>query len=335
MQPPTPDQRPIHGGARKYFAGLAVGLFSVIAFTNHAFAADRWQPLLPSHDIEIDAESIEVSAATVRGLIRQHMTFEGSSPLTIYQHLRGDCNAGTLFSDSQSATNADGTPTSVDSTPMALSGNLQKELLPALCERSTPKNSVIRSIAELRAHYGKEGIGRSDDELILNYAPAVKMAPYDLALRLGYELKGTIPSTSTGQQVKRGGESFTDRLEEKAIGGAVLGVGVTVLLGAIAFVRWGWPRLRMAAGRSAREGVGAVAAGVGQAKLAGVHPNSRGHDAYYVQAIDELDAAGPDKATWARALASSDGDDGRARANYIKLRVNQLEHGPKAPEMTD
>lgn len=52
--------------------------------------------------------------------------------------------------------------------------------------------------------------------------------------------------------------------------------------------------------------------------------NSAEQDAHYMQALDELDASNMDRVTWARALAASGGDNGRARAEYINRRVAKL-----------
>ena len=47
-------------------------------------------------------------------------------------------------------------------------------------------------------------------------------------------------------------------------------------------------------------------------------------DAWYEQALDELESGQTVKAAWARALAEANGDDGKAKATYIRLRVAQL-----------
>lgn len=166
----------------------------------------------------------------------------------------------------------------------------------------------------------------SDEEVIQKAAERFKINPAEIAHSVGYVGKMGSVTVSTGYQtMQQHAGSFADRIEEKAIGGAVMGVGVAVLLSVVAFVRWGLPRLPAAIGKSAVVGAGAVASSVEMIRLVGVHPSSRSHDAFYIQAIDELDESRCDKATWARALASSDGDNGRCRANYIKLRVSQLE----------
>lgn len=308
---------------------LVVGVAMGIPFAGQAIAADGWQPLLP--DYEIDSESIEVSAATVRGLVREHLIFaDKTPPLTLFFRLRADCAGGTLFSDSQSGANADGTPTPVDSTPIAflMTSGRNKDMLAALCERRAAKKPGIHSIAELRAHYGADGAGKSDDQLILDYAPRVEMAPFDLALMLGYDLRATSASASPGRSESRRIESFADRLTEKVVGGAVLGGAVGLLVALFVALRYGLPRWRAAASKSTRAAVGLVATGLANASLAAVHVDQPAHDAFYVQALDELDGGNRDKATWARAVAASDGDDGRARANYIKLRVALLGASP-------
>jgi hypothetical protein len=253
----------------------------MLAVADCALAAGHWQPLLPSQAIEIDADTFEASATAVRGLTRQHATFEGSPPLTIYQRLRGDCEAGTLFSEGQAATNADGTPrTSWVSAPMALTmtpSNGYAELLGALCSR------------------------RGD----------------------GATLQG-----DTKQPGARPAGSFVDRASEKAIGGAVLGGAVALIFALTAAGRRMLRRLRAAVTNSSRGAVGAPASGVANASLQAAHPRSHARDVLYIQAMDELDDGRRDKATWARALASSDGNQGKAKANYIMLRVAQLQDVP-------
>ena len=44
----------------------------------------------------------------------------------------------------------------------------------------------------------------------------------------------------------------------------------------------------------------------------------------YEKATTELENGSPDKAVWARVFADSDGDDRRAKAAYIKRRVDRL-----------
>lgn len=67
--------------------------------------------------------------------------------------------------------------------------------------------------------------------------------------------------------------------------------------------------------------------GKSAAKVA-LTPSDAEQDAHYLQALDELDAGSMHRVTWARSLAASDGDNGRARAEYIVRRVAQLAAGP-------
>lgn len=55
-----------------------------------------------------------------------------------------------------------------------------------------------------------------------------------------------------------------------------------------------------------------------------VHADSRGHDAFYATALEELEGGRANKAMWARSLAAADGVVDRAKAIYIRLRVAQL-----------
>lgn len=47
-------------------------------------------------------------------------------------------------------------------------------------------------------------------------------------------------------------------------------------------------------------------------------------DAYYEQALEEIETAHLHKATWAKAFAEESGDEAKAKALYIKLRVERL-----------
>jgi len=47
-------------------------------------------------------------------------------------------------------------------------------------------------------------------------------------------------------------------------------------------------------------------------------------DSLYEQALEELDSNNINKATWAKAFADAEGDDSKARAYYIKRRVENL-----------
>jgi len=47
-------------------------------------------------------------------------------------------------------------------------------------------------------------------------------------------------------------------------------------------------------------------------------------DKYYQQVANELKAVGPNEALWLKAFASANADKEKAKALYIKLRVEQL-----------
>jgi hypothetical protein len=53
-------------------------------------------------------------------------------------------------------------------------------------------------------------------------------------------------------------------------------------------------------------------------------PSCEPADARFIQALDEVEQGHTDKATWARALAASDGNLERAKAHYIAARVKKL-----------
>ena len=97
-------------------------------------------------------------------------------------------------------------------------------------------------------------------------------------------------------------------------------VVASVLFGVPAFLL-GW----LAGPRSPSEGANAQ----GQVSpRAPVLPAANGkpfdEDGAYAQALREIENAERDMATWARAVAEADGDDGKARARYIRLRVERL-----------
>ena len=47
---------------------------------------------------------------------------------------------------------------------------------------------------------------------------------------------------------------------------------------------------------------------------------------FYERVVHELASTGPLPGLWARAFADCDGDDNRAKALYLRLRVAQLKH---------
>ena len=49
-------------------------------------------------------------------------------------------------------------------------------------------------------------------------------------------------------------------------------------------------------------------------------------ETFYERVANELAIAGPLPGLWARAFAESDGDDNRAKALYLRLRVAQLKN---------
>jgi hypothetical protein len=55
-------------------------------------------------------------------------------------------------------------------------------------------------------------------------------------------------------------------------------------------------------------------------------------DIYWEQALRELDTV-RHEATWAKAMAGADGDDGKTKALYLKLRASELQHARRASQM--
>lgn len=60
---------------------------------------------------------------------------------------------------------------------------------------------------------------------------------------------------------------------------------------------------------------------------------TRAEDSWYEQALDELEKGETIRGTWARALAEANGEEARAKAVYIRLRVKHFETklGPHKP----
>lgn len=191
--------------------------------------------------------------------------------------------------------------------------------------------SVAATIEQLRKMFG-EG-GATDAQVIQRASASFKISPDEIAREVGYtgslvnvRINAAQPdSTDPVAMGQRPNESFADRLSEKAVGGAVLGGAFGLLCTLIAAARKYLPRMRVAAKRSAVSSVATFASGVASAKLTIVHANSRAHDSLYEQAMAELDESRQEKAAWARALVSVDGDERRAKAHYIRLRVAQLD----------
>ena len=57
-------------------------------------------------------------------------------------------------------------------------------------------------------------------------------------------------------------------------------------------------------------------------------------DAWYEQALDEVEAGHPAKAIWARALAEANGVEAKENGTYIRLRVAQLKTAHEAEQIT-
>lgn len=116
----------------------------------------------------------------------------------------------------------------------------------------------------------------------------------------------TAPSTYTPRTYAPQ-ETFEDRLTEKAARGLTLGLMFAVVVTLAYVVRLYWRRLAAARQSSAA--------------------NTAKQNDFYALALQELEDGTADKATWARALAKSDGDPNRSRAAYIQLRVAALAKG--------
>lgn len=161
---------------------------------------------------------------------------------------------------------------------------------------NTATRSGIYTMDDLRRVAAKAGVTGSDEFLIRDYASRSGRTPEYVAEYLGVDL-GKLHAEA---------QTSTDRFTEKFIGGAVLGGLVTLIAGAVVLAR-----------RFGKRGKAAV--------MNAIKPHAgEDNDRYFVAALDELDHGRLDRATWARALASSNGDDGKAKADYIKHRVAQL-----------
>jgi hypothetical protein len=181
---------------------------------------------------------------------------------------------------------------------------------------------MFNSVDDIRKAWGSEWADAPDDEVIRAYAKGTGWDPSYVATLLGTTYA---PVVATIQVPK----SFPERIADKAIGGAVLGGSVVIF---IIFIGFAWRlsrKAKTALGNTARASVNAVASMGTNAKLSNVHVESTGYDDFYETALNELDRGELDKATWARALVASDGDESRARAYYIKMRV--AKRSPEVP----
>lgn len=175
----------------------------------------------------------------------------------------------------------------------------------------------VHSVDDIRKSWGADWANASDAEIINAYARATSMNPEVVASMLGTTLNSP---TGFGKVTP----SFGDRLSEKAVGGAVLGFSLVMLLLLIILARKLFSRTLKAFKRSIQnKSHGASSLLMTVDKLNG-HEDSQAHDVFYEQAINELENSGRDKAIWARAMVASDGNLDKAKAQYIKLRVIQL-----------
>lgn len=109
-----------------------------------------------------------------------------------------------------------------------------------------------------------------------------------------------------------------DRFVQGFIGGFLL-----ILFGvAIAIFRWAWKRVSEARRKSIE--IGTKIVNEVRTRIEGVPDAGNRFDDLYMTALTELDTESTNYASWAKALANSEGDKSRARAFYIKYRVEQL-----------
>lgn len=119
-------------------------------------------------------------------------------------------------------------------------------------------------------------------------------------------------------------DSFEDRLIEKGVGGLVLGGAFGLSAAVIYVIRRRLSRAGDALRESVPLSVNSDATTSKDSNLLPKYAESRTHDRYYAQALNELDSDYVEKSTWARALVLSEGEPNKARSAYIRLRVAAL-----------
>lgn len=104
--------------------------------------------------------------------------------------------------------------------------------------------------------------------------------------------------------------------------GKALGAGFLILI--IYLGIWVWD-ITKKAGKKGIE-VGKQALDQAKDRLDGMPDSGNRYDDLYAVAYQEMSSTNRDAASWAKAFAHASGDNERAKALYIKYRVEQLKH---------
>ncbi|MFH1883627.1 MAG: hypothetical protein ABIL62_13075 [Planctomycetota bacterium] len=112
-----------------------------------------------------------------------------------------------------------------------------------------------------------------------------------------------------------------DRVILKAIGSGFIAL-ILILLIYIGIGLW---RVAKKAGKKSVE-IGKLALDQTKDHIKGIPDSGVRYDDLYTKAYEEMNSERFDSASWAKALANAAGEQGKAKALYIKYRVEQLKH---------
>ena len=137
-----------------------------------------------------------------------------------------------------------------------------------------------------------------------------------------YSAPTPAPVAQTGQQQSSGW-----RVAEAGAGGVAVAVGVSIIIGILMLVWWALKT----AFTAARNSDTVQKAGRFVKETTSVVSDSLSTPEYnaqtYSQALQEIESGTTDRGLWAKALVSANGDEGKAKAAYIKYRVKALASG--------
>lgn len=130
--------------------------------------------------------------------------------------------------------------------------------------------------------------------------------------------------SASANAIAHPGDSPLERILGRGIAG---GIGMGILIGLILLLYKAWTAIERTRKRRSTLPLSATSntsSTIGLSDAATTPPTQHA-DALYEQALTELENGQTVKAIWARALVEGNGDAGKARATYIRLRVAQAE----------
>jgi hypothetical protein len=134
------------------------------------------------------------------------------------------------------------------------------------------------------------------------------------------QLQTTESSNLPSGHTRTGGEmSDSDQAFTALVKGAVVGGSLVVFL-FICLVTW---KVAKRVGKTGMD-VGKRVVDQTKDRLGGIPDSSAGSDSHYVAAYQEATVGNPDPVAWAKAFAHAEGNQEKARALYVKYRVDQL-----------